>query len=174
MEPQEMGGWLDGFLVNMLKEAVDLSKIDKAKWKSAATTFCEGGKPGTKLPADFDDTMWDMLANAMHKMIDKLGVQSDGPLTVGAADSYMESSREFSATEVEGFLASCQCSDERKARVRGSKRIMKTLYATDKATNKEVFTDDERRKVVGAFPWLMLIQLLGPLVIDLIKKWLSK
>jgi hypothetical protein len=171
MEPME--GIFDNFFVNLLKEAVDLSKIGKPEWKSAATSFCLGGKKGTKLPGDFDDSMWDMLEGILHKQIDKLGVQDAGPITVGAGREYVESSREFSAAEVEGFLASCNCDESRKARVRGSKRIMKTLYATDKATGADVFTDDERRKVVGAFPWLMLIQLLGPLIIDLIKRWLS-
>jgi hypothetical protein len=171
VEPME--GIFDNFIANLLKEALDLSKVDKAKLKSAVVSACDAMKPATKLPADFDDKAWDMLADLLHKQIDKLGVQDAGPITVGAGREYVESSREFSAAEVEGFLASCNCDESRKARVRGSKRIMKTLYATDKATGADVFTDDERRKVVGAFPWLMLIQLFGPLIIDLIKRWLS-
>jgi hypothetical protein len=174
MEPQMMEGLFDNFIANLLKDALDLSKIGKPEWKSAATSFCLGGKKGTKLPGDFDDQMWDMLEGILHKQIDRLGVQDGAPITVGAAPEYVESAREFSASEVDAFLASCQCDESRKARVRGSKRIMKVLHATDKATGADVFTDDERRKVVGAFPWLMLIQLLGPLVIDLIKRWLSK
>jgi hypothetical protein len=172
MEPME--GIFDNFFVNLLKEAVDLSKINKPKLKSAVSLACDAGKEGTKLPADFDDKMWDMLADILHKQIDRLGVQDAGPITVGAGREYVEASREFDAVATDAFLGTCNCAEDRKAKVRGKKRIMKTLYATDKATNAEVFTDDERRKVVEGFPFLLLLQLFGPLIIDLIKEWLSK
>lgn len=174
MKHQEVGGWLDSLFADLLKNAIDINKMDKPRVKSGLSTIIDGMKPATKLPGDFDDSMWDMLKDAANKLIDQIGVQDTGPITVGSDSPYMESSRNFTAKQTNAFLATCKCSEDRKERVRNGKRIMKTLYATDKATGNEVFTDDERRKVVGAFPFLLLLQLFGPLIIDLIKKWLSK
>jgi hypothetical protein len=81
MEPME--GIFDNMILNLLKDALDVSKIDKPKLKSAVSLAADACKPATKLPADLDDKGWDMLKDAANVLIDKIGVQA--PITVGAA-----------------------------------------------------------------------------------------
>jgi hypothetical protein len=59
VEPME--GIFDNMILNLLKDALDVSKIDKPKLKSAVSLAADACKPATKLPADLDDKGWDML-----------------------------------------------------------------------------------------------------------------
>lgn len=173
MNPQEMGGWFDNLLASLLSMLKpDLSKWDKAKAKSGVSLLIDSLKPTVTLPGDFDDKALDMLRDAIFAVIDQINNQ--GPIVMGDAsdvgDGYTLGT-EVAAEQVESFLATCDCSEDRKERVRKHKRIMRILHA--KKDGVEVFTDEDRRKIVGSFP-LLLLQLIIPFIVQILLKWLGK
>jgi hypothetical protein len=171
MEPME--GIFDNFLMNLLKEAVDLSKVDKAKLKSAVITACDGMKPATKLPADFDDKAWDMLATFLHQQIDRLGVQE--PITVGASDDIVLATKDFTAADADEFLADMPAGsypDKSARMLRAHPEVMKKLYATRKDGTR-IFSEEQKHRIVGNPFLLQLLIAFAPTIIRFILKLLG-
>jgi hypothetical protein len=167
MEHDLMENRFTDFILDLLKP--DLTKVDKARLKSAADQALESFRPAVSSAVAL---LINPLKDVLYSLIDKIGVQ--GPIVVGAAgDDYVESPREFSVADIDAFTTAAGVSPERARYMRTRPRIMKVLHAKDKNGN-EVFTDDDRVRVAVGFPWLMIIQILGPIIINLILKWLGK
>jgi hypothetical protein len=172
MEPME--GIFDNMILNLLKDALDVSKIDKPKLKSAVSLAADACKPATKLPADLDDKGWDMLKDAANVLIDKIGVQE--PITVGAAgDDIVLSAKEYTVADVDSLLASMPAGtvDAKCCRMlRKHPEAMKKLYATRK-DGTPVFTEEQRNRVVGNPLLLQLLIAFAPTIISFILKLLG-
>lgn len=141
-----------------LKDYVDITKMDKAKMKSAAALAADAMKPTTKFLADLDDMLWDQLKNVANTYIDKIGVADLHP-TVGDVD--------YTATDVDQYLSGFTGVDpDYKKKLKAKPRLLNLI--------KKEFTQEEQAKMVGNPFLLVLLQLLGPLVIEWIKNWLSK
>ncbi len=175
----EMQGLFDNLIKKLFETFLagldfDFTKLDKKELALAMPHLGNAAKPMITVPGDYDDKAIDFIVAMIVKRLESSN--PFGPLVVGAAGEYMESTSEFSANEVDGFLATCEAHESNKARVRRHPKIMRILHATK--DGQAVFTDDDRRKIVAdrptvGFPWVMLIQLLGSIVIPWILEWLS-
>jgi len=141
-----------------LADYVDITKMDKAKVKSAITLAADGMKPTTKFLLDLDDTMWDQLKNVAIIFIDKIGVTDTHP-TVGDVN--------YTAADVEMYLSTFSGVDA---------EVRKALKKKPKLLNlvKSNFTEAEQAKLVGNPVLIALLSMFGPLIIEWIKNWLSK
>lgn len=141
-----------------LADYVDITKMDKAKAKSAVALGADAMKPTTKFLADLDDMLWDQLKNVANLYIDKLGVQDTHP-TVGDVN--------YTAADVEMYLSTFSGVDA---------EVRKTLKKKPKLLNlvKSNFTEAEQAKLVGNPVLIALLSMFGPLIIEWIKNWLSK
>ncbi len=141
-----------------LADYVDITKMDKAKVKSAIALAADGMKPTTKFLLDLDDTMWDQLKNVAIIFIDKLGVQDIHP-TVGDVN--------YSVADVETYLKGFQGVDNKvRTKLRSNPKLLNRL--------KNDFTEAEQAKLVGNPFLIALLSAFGPLIIEWIKNWLSK
>jgi len=141
-----------------LADYVDITKMDKAKVKSAITLAADGMKPTTKFLLDLDDTMWDQLKNVAIIFIDKIGVTDTHP-TVGDVN--------YSVADVETYLKGFQGVDNKvRTKLRSNPKLLNRL--------KNDFTEAEQAKLVGNPFLIALLSAFGPLIIEWIKNWLSK
>lgn len=154
MEPEAVGGFLDNLFASLKP---DLTKIDKPKMKSSVSLGLDAMKPATTWPANFDDTLYDQLKDVCNKFIDNLGVKDSGPVTVG----------DVSEADVDAYLGKFpSVNEEVRQKLRKRPRTLKTL--------QENFTAEEQARLVGN-PFLIgLLTIFGPMIVELIKKWLSK
>lgn len=153
-------GAVGGF-IDMLKP--DFTKLNKPMAKSAISSGIDSLKGTTTWVADIDDMMWDQLKNICVGLVDKIGVQDvapPGPVTVGAEP-------EMTAGDVDAFLSTFDgVNDQVREKLRKHPGRLKLV--------KENFTLDEQKKLVGN-PFLIgLLTILGPVIIEWIKKLLSK
>lgn len=154
MEPDVVGGFLDA-----LKP--DPSKIDKALMREGLSKCIDSLKPATTWPMNFDDAMYDQLKNIANTYVDQLAtVKTDnGPMVVGDAV--------YTAEDVDAYLNTFSGVDaEVRAKLRRKPRTLRLV--------KEEFTAQEQAKLVGN-PFLIgLLTVFGPLIVEWIKKLLSK
>lgn len=147
-----------GSIIDFLKP--DWAKVDKAKMKSGVALCLDALKPATTWPGDFDDTLFDMLKGVVNTYIDKSGVTDGGHVTVGAAEV-------LTAEKVNEYLGSFATLAPETKKVLRSKPQLVTFL-------KSNFTEAEQAKIMGNPIIISLLSIFGPLVLDLIKKWLSK
>lgn len=157
MEPDVVGGFLDA-----LKP--DPAKIDKALMKEGLGKCIDSLKPATTWPMNFDDAMYDQLKNIAYTYVDQLAVvrTDNGPMVVG--DSTFV---EYTDVDVDAYLNTFSGVDaEVRNKLRRKPRTLRLV--------KEEFTAQEQAKLVGN-PFLIgLLMVFGPLIVEWIKKLLSK
>lgn len=156
----EVGGIFDGLFEAILKSfKPDLSKWDRAKAKSAVSLLCDSFKPTITLPADLDDKALDMVADAIHSAIDKIGVQDGKPITVGGP--------EYTAADVDTYLGGFNnVSSDVRNRLKKRPRTLHLL--------KTEFTQEQQAKIVGNPILIALLTAFGPMIVEWIIKFLTK
>lgn len=152
---ESFGGILDFF--NFLSP--DWSKVNREEVKAAVAKLIDAMKPATTWPGNFDDLMWDQLKGVVNTYIDKIGVKDTGPVTVGDV--------EYKASDVTAYLGGFKnVHPEVHKKLREKPRMLNLV--------KTRFTEAEQAKLVGN-PFLIgLLSIFGPLIVEWIKKWLSK
>ena len=154
MEPEMVGSFIND-LINGLKP--NPAKIDKAKAKSAVDIGLDALKPATTWPGNFDDTLYDQLKEVVNKSIDKLGVQDTGPITVG----------DVSEADVDAYLGKFPAvNEEVRQKLRKRPRTIKVI--------QDNFSEVEQAKLVGNPFLISLLAIFGPVIVELIKRWLAK
>lgn len=139
----------------------DMTKLDKAKAKSAIGLAIDALKPTTTWPGDLDDKLvWDNLALGLIAAVDRVSSTDPHVPTVGDAPVDMVAVNEFfSAVSLDK-----------------SSEVGKMLLKHPKAIKllQENFSVSEQRQVVGNPFLITLLTILGPIVLDVIKAWLAR
>lgn len=135
----------------------DWSKVNKSDVKAGVGQIINSMKNATTWPGNFDDALLDMLKSAVDKFID--GINQPVPLVVGDAV--------FTAADVDTYLSGFpNVSDEVRAKLKKRPRTLGLL--------KSNFTQAEQAKIVGNPFLLGLLSILGPMILEFLKNWLSR